>query len=95
MRAASFATSNPLGSGVSATNEILATITLQALGLGVSDIFLVLNVGDDEVSVAQVDVTSSVILGPGFTVTVVPEPSTAVLMGLGFIGLATARRRSV
>ncbi|MBW1883823.1 MAG: PEP-CTERM sorting domain-containing protein [Deltaproteobacteria bacterium] len=92
VRAASFATSNPTGSGVSSANQLLATLTFIATGLGVANIVPLLIVGSDEVTVNQISVTGSVRIAGPVSITVIPEPSTALLMGLGLAGLAGAGR---
>jgi len=52
-----------------------------------------LYMGSDEVTVDQVDVTGSVSLGAGSTIAVVPEPGTALLVGLGLATLAFVKHR--
>jgi hypothetical protein len=96
VRAASFVTANPAGSGVSGppAGTLLATLTFQAVGAGVTDVSPLLVLGDDEMTIAQISVTGSVTTTPGATITVVPEPGTALLMGLGLAGLGIAGRRN-
>jgi hypothetical protein len=95
VRVASYATSNPDGSGRASANQLLGTIIYTATSAGTIDIsaLLELGVNPDEITVSQVSVTGSVSIGPAVTITVVPEPGTAILMGLGLAGLAGAGRR--
>jgi hypothetical protein len=63
-------------------------------GPGVVYLSPLLVVGDDEVTVSQLSVTSSVSTIPGPSVAVLPEPGTALLMGLGLLGLGVIGRPS-
>jgi len=94
VRAANFATSNPTGSGISSANQLLAKLTFTPDAAGLAYLSPLLIVGSDEVTVNQIDVTSSVRISssPVRLDTAVPEPSTALLMGLGLAGLAGAGR---
>lgn len=73
----------------------LGTVTWH-LGTGVS-VVEALIAGGDTLAIVDVnnvpsDVTGSVVLGTG-TITIVPEPGTAALLGLGLMGLMVASRR--
>jgi hypothetical protein len=96
VRAANFATTNPVGSGIASANQLLTTLTFVGVAPGTTTISPLLELGTnpDSVSIAQVNVTASSTVGPGFSVTVVPEPGTALLMGLGLAGLGLAGRRN-
>jgi hypothetical protein len=87
-RAASFAALSP--SGISSANQLLATLTFQATGVGTTNFASLLAAGDD-VTVDGQSVGSN--FGVSSSVTVIPEPATALLMGLGLAGLAAAGRR--
>lgn len=90
VRAASFAALSPSGQAESA--QLLATLTFEAVGAGTSAISGLIAQGDD-VTVSGASVAGSVTFGPGQTMEVVPEPGTALLMGLGLAGLTAAGRR--
>ncbi len=47
--------------------------------------------GSDEVTVAQVSVAGTVSLGGPVFINMIPEPGTALLMGLGLVGLAARK----
>ena len=93
VRAASFATANATGSGVASNNQLLATLTFQAVGAGAAALDVLFQNGDD-VTVAQTSVTGTVATGSSGVITVVPEPGTALLMGLGLFGIAASGRRA-
>jgi hypothetical protein len=97
VRAASFATATPTGSGVSSANQLLATLIFTGDAAGSIDLapLLVTSGNPDEFTVATVSVAGSVSLGGPVTITVIPEPGTALLMGLGLAGLAAAGRRRI
>jgi len=90
VRAASFAALSP--SGVGSANQLLATLTFQAVGAGSGALTNLLAQGDDILSNGA-SVAGSVSSQPSASITVVPEPGTALLMGLGLSGLAVAGRR--
>jgi hypothetical protein len=95
VRAASFGSPDP--SGGSSANQLLSTLTFVATGAGTTSIAPLVETmtaaNNDRVDVNGVNVTASVTTGPGLEVTVVPEPGTALLMGLGLAGLGVAGRR--
>lgn len=95
VRVASYATASPTGSGRANANQLLGTIVFTATAGGTVDIAALLELGTnpDEITVATVSVTGAVGIGAPITITVIPEPGTALLMGLGLVGLAGAGRR--
>ena len=93
VRAASFATANPAGSGQASPSQLLATLTFQATGAGTASIQSLAQPGDD-ITVAGVSQVGSVSFGSSAAITVVPEPGTALLMSLGLLGLAASGRRA-
>jgi hypothetical protein len=98
VRAANFATATPTGSGVSSANQLLATLIFTGDAAGSIDLApLLVTSGSnlDEFTVAHASVAGSVSLGGPVTITVIPEPGTALLMGLGLAGLAAAGRRRI
>lgn len=76
------------GDSTAATVDIGTIIVLQATGVGS---FTVSQSGSGNSTINGQDGPPS--FGPNLTVTVVPEPGTALLMGLGLAGLAAAGRR--
>lgn len=90
IRSASFAALSP--SGVARNNQLLATLTFQAVAAGTASLSSLIAPGDD-VTVSGLSVAGQVQTGSSALITVVPEPTTALLMGLGLAGLAAAGRR--
>jgi len=78
----------PILPGGAAQNQLVATLTFRAVGAGTTTIGYFLALGDTG---AQGNGT---VVGAPVTVTVIPEPGTALLMGLGLAGLGLAGRRS-
>ena len=82
-----------------ATNLYLATLTFEAIGGGLSTMNWSFDNGGNIFNVSGVDVSGSVSMpNTGSTVFVggppIPEPTTALLVGLGLAGLAIRRRRA-
>jgi len=71
---------------------VLATVTLQAVGLGGSQVDPGFAGGDTFQTTAGV-VADQVSFFGGGVVNVVPEPTTALLVGLGLVGLGVSGRR--
>jgi hypothetical protein len=72
-------------------NQIIGQITFQALSPGVTTINGLFGFGDavlDGTGLGTLPTTFS-----PFTVTVIPEPTTAALLGLGLVGLVVVGRR--
>lgn len=65
----------------------MAILTFRAIGAGSSNIAAIIAPGDSGA------VGDTFVVGSGVTVNVVPEPGTALLMGLGLAGLGFAGRR--
>ena len=77
-------TPNPWG------NEVLATVTVTAMRAGTFDLTPFFAPGDSFELNGDANYPANFV---GTTITVVPEPGTALLMGLGLAGLAAAGRR--
>lgn len=88
VRAASFAALTP--SGVASSDELLSTLTFEAVGAGSTPVFGLVAQGDD-VTVSGVSVAGSVTFDPSATITV-PEPSS-VLLSLSALGTVFLVRR--
>jgi len=95
IRAASFATATVTGSGIASANQLLATLTFTGTEVGFANLVALAIVGSDEVTVATLSVTGDVGLGESIGINVIPEPGTALLMGLGLAGLTAAGRRRI
>lgn len=80
----------PIQAGGAASNVLVTTITFRAVAPGTTSVGYFLAPADTG---AQGD---SLVVGTSVTVTVnpIPEPGTALLMGLGLAGLGLAGRRS-
>lgn len=68
------------------------TLVFTAIGLGDTSVDVLFQQGDEITSGAGSS-TDPGFLGAGVAVSVIPEPGTALLMGLGLAGLAGAGRR--
>lgn len=84
-----FGATRATGNGI-----FLATIVfhIEGAGDGLGEINLSLTSGGNLFRVNGSDIGGSVTLGPGVSV-VTPEPTTAILVGLGLVGLGVAGRR--
>jgi len=85
---------NLLPTGGSGLGVYLATLVFHVAdpGDGLGEIYLSLTSPGNIIRANDVVVTGSGILGPGIDV-ITPEPTTALLVGLGLIGLGVAGRR--
>lgn len=88
VRSIQYGSLSPILPGGAAANVLVTTITFRAVGAGVTTIGTFLAPADTG---AQGDTFDG---GASIQVTVVPEPGTALLMGLGLAGLGLAGRRS-
>ena len=82
-------------SQASATNQYLGTLVFEVTGNGVSNMNWSFDNGGNIFNVAAVDVSGGVSM-PNTTPVIsnpIPEPTTALLVGLGMVGLGVAGRR--
>ncbi len=81
-----------------ATNQYMATLSFEAAAPGVSNMNWSFDNGGNIFNVGNVDISDSVSMvntGPFvFTGSAIPEPTTALLVGLGLIGLGARARRA-
>ena len=84
---------NPGQSAGAGADTVITTLTFLAVGGGDGSIAVAFQSGDRILGAAGADITSTAALTDA-TVTVVPEPGTALLMGLGLAGLGAAGRRN-
>ena len=78
-------------------DTLITTLTFQVIGIpvgGLISIDVVLNVGDGCFGAGGTPCAPGDLATFGTTVNVVPEPGTALLMGLGLVGLGATRRRT-
>lgn len=76
------------------TNVFIATLAFEAVGFGVSNGTFSFDNGGNIFSVNQIPVEGTLAFTSGdATMTVIPEPTTALLVGLGLVGLGVAGRR--
>lgn len=87
VRAASFGAAQP--SGVASSDQLLATLTFDVVGVGSPTMSAFFGQGDDMI-VNGLSVKDSVTLG---SLVITPEPGAALLLGLGLAGLTVSRRR--
>jgi hypothetical protein len=92
IRATNFSAGGP--SGVASADELLATMTFRALGAGTTRILAGAS-ADDEVWANGAPITPSIELHPSLAIAIVPEPSMAILLGLGIASLSRRARRAV
>jgi hypothetical protein len=93
VHAGNFATTNPAGSGVASAAQLLATLVFQAIAPGTT-VIGAQPVSGDDLTVSQASVIGEVTWTDSAPITVIPEPGTALLMGLGLAGLGLAGRRN-
>jgi PEP-CTERM motif len=93
VRAANFAAAGP--SGVSSANQLLATVIFEAVAGagGTTSVTQIVTVGDDVTVGGVVSAYTPAAASGPITVLPIPEPGTALLMGLGLAGLGVAGRR--
>jgi hypothetical protein len=74
-------------------DTLITTLTFLAVGAGDGSVAVALNNGDIVLGAAGANITGDAVFTASST-TVVPEPGTALLMGLGLAGLGAAGRRN-
>ena len=74
-------------------SELLAIVSFEMIGAGSSNGAFSFDNGGNVFSVTGTDVAGSVNLTGDAAITVIPEPTTALLVGLGLVGLGVAGRR--
>lgn len=87
---------NP-GQQAGAGSELITTLTFEVIGGldGTADVDVIFNSGDAFIAPtgATIGLENTALLGTSVSYTPVPEPGTALLMGLGLTGLTLAGRR--
>jgi PEP-CTERM motif len=93
VRAANFAAADP--SNIGSANQLLATVIFEAVAGagGTTAITQIVTVGDDVTVNGVVSAYTPAAASGPITVLPIPEPGTALLMGLGLAGLGVAGRR--
>jgi hypothetical protein len=94
VHAGTFATTNPDGSSQASASQLLATIVFMAIAPTPGSVIGAQPVSGDDLTVSQASVIGEVTWTDSAPITVIPEPGTALLMGLGLAGLGLAGRRN-
>jgi len=76
-----------------ATGLVLGTIAFEAVGAGDALVSLTFDAGGNIFNINGSDWSAQVALDNGSDINVVPEPTTALLVGLGLVGLGVSGRR--
>ena len=76
-----------------ATGLVLGSIVFEAVGPGTGLVNFSFDNGGNIFNINGTDESGSVVMGSGTDITVIPEPTTALLVGLGLVGLGVSGRR--